>query len=376
MSFMLVINILAVAFSLIAAYTLLGYEKINRCWKWLLAAVLFACWRAPAVIGYVRRHALLEGDLFSILSYVGYGFFGVGFILFCLLIGRDAIWFSGYGLAKLLHRANARFSPMNNAALHRANMAVLLLTLLLSVFSLYQGMKISSLHEEIIYTPKVSREVTIVQVNDLHIDRSKPLSWLQKTVEKINALQPDAVVMVGDIIDDNIARLGKATELLRQVQSKNGVWFVAGNHELYNGLPSIEKKIREIGYRYLSKNGENVGDLPVYIAGLPDVWMGAESAVGLAEGKEDFYKILLVHNPKYAAQNLRQGFDLQLSGHTHGGQIFPLHILTLIANNFLAGRYELENGLLYISRGVGFWGPPMRLLAPSDITVIRLRPQI
>lgn len=373
---MIAINVLALAFSVIAAWTLLGYEKISRWWKWLLAALLFAAWRAPAAVGYLRRYDLLEGNLFSILSYVGYAFFGAGFILFCLLIARDALWFAGYGLAKLLRRSNACFSPMNNAALHRANMAVLLLALLLSVFALYQGMKVPALREVVIYTPKVPREVVIVQVNDLHIDRTKPLAWLQKTVELINAQKADAVVMVGDIIDDNMARLDRETELLRQVKSQNGVWFVSGNHELYNGLPAIERKIREIGYHYLAENGENLGDLPVYIAGLPDVWWGAKSAAGLAEGKDDFYKILLAHNPKYAEDNLRQGFDLQLSGHTHGGQIFPLHILTRLANNFLAGRYELENGLLYISRGVGFWGPPMRLFAPSDITVIRLHPQI
>ena len=128
---------------------------------------------------------------------------------------------------------------------------------------------------------------------------------------------------------------------------------------------------------WLAGEGQQIADLPLYLAGIPDLPVLRNKAGYehiLDRASEHDYKILLAHNPINAAEYIERGFDLQLSAHTHGGQIFPFHLPVKYVNRYLAGLYELPGGKLYISRGAGYWGPPMRLLAPSDMTLIRLRP--
>lgn len=377
MYFIIALFTIAAAGALISARTLVGYNTISLWWKSALFIALFAAWMAPAILNVIRRQGWLEGSWYSAASYVGYSLFGFAFLLFITLLFRDILWFAGYGAAKLFRVGSIDFSPTNVAVLTKVNIITVVLLAVVSAYALYQGLKMPRVNEEIIYTPKVSREIKILQVNDLHIDRSKSLQWLWRIVEMINREQADVVVMPGDIIDDNIGALAEAVKILGNVKSRYGVWFAAGNHELYNGLPAIERAIREIGYRYLFGNGEKVGDLPLYIAGIPDMprFHGKGIAYPGLEGEDDgVYKILLAHNPTNADQYIGQGFDLQLSAHTHGGQIFPFHFAVKYVNRYLAGMYEVGKGKLYISRGAGYWGPPMRLLAPADMTVIWLLP--
>jgi len=369
---------IAAAASLICTRTLLGYNHVEMIWKILLCVLLFTAWMSPPILWLVRDKSWLQQTGYAVFSQVCYFMFGVAFLLFAFLLIRDFLWLCGYGIAKLFHWEAQRFSPFNVALLTKVNIITVLMVLAVSFYALYQGIKLPSVKEVVIKTPKVDREVSILQVNDLHIDRTKSLLWLQQVVTEINRQNADIVVMPGDIIDDNVAVLAKALEVLKGVQAKYGVWFVAGNHELYNGLPSIIREIKNIGFQYLSGEGKKVDGLPLYIAGIPDIpsYYGKKANYPGLEGQKDgSYRILLAHSPVAAKEYIERGFDLQLSGHTHGGQIFPFQIPVKYANHYLAGNYDFGNGKLYISRGAGYWGPPMRLLAPSDITLIRLIPQ-
>ena len=196
-------------------------------------------------------------------------------------------------------------------------------------------------------------------------------------VDLANAQEADLIVLPGDIIDDRMEAVLPQAGELKRLKSRYGVYFSPGNHEFYNGLVEIQWYLQKAGFVWLSENGRNVEGLPLYIAGMPD---GPRQRTQtqyphlLRNADPEAYKILLAHNPAKARAYLGQGFDLQLSAHTHGGQIFPFHLPVRLANNFLSGLYELPEGKLYISRGAGYWGPPMRLLAPSDMTLIRLLP--
>ena len=196
-------------------------------------------------------------------------------------------------------------------------------------------------------------------------------------VDLANAQEADLIVLPGDIIDDRMEAVLPQAGELKRLKSRYGVYFSPGNHEFYNGLVEIQWYLQKAGFVWLSENGRNVEGLPLYIAGMPD---GPRQRTQtqyphlLRNADPEAYKILLAHNPTRAREYLGQGFDLQLSAHTHGGQIFPFHLPVRLANNFLSGLYELPEGKLYISRGAGYWGPPMRLLAPSDMTLIRLLP--
>lgn len=363
--------------ALISARTLCGYNDISPWWKIAVFLLLWTVWAMPAVLGGLRAKGWLDGPVYNTLALGGYFLFGFAFLLLMLLLFRDFIWAVSYGLAKLSGQASAGWSPMNTAALTKANLITLALALLLSLYALYEGVKTPRVREIVIETSKTDREIKILQINDMHIDRSKPVKWFAGMVDLANAQEADLIVLPGDIIDDRMEAVLPQAGELKRLKSRYGVYFSPGNHEFYNGLVEIQWYLQKAGFVWLSENGRNVEGLPLYIAGMPDgprQQMQTQYPHLLRGADPEAYKILLAHNPAKARAYLGRGFDLQLSAHTHGGQIFPFHLPVRLANNFLSGLYELPEGKLYISRGAGYWGPPMRLLAPSDMTLIRLLP--
>ena len=170
---------------------------------------------------------------------------------------------------------------------------------------------------------------------------------------------------------------------LEELQSKYGIFAVFGNHEFYNGLMPWQFKFGKMGWSALFNYGLPVKDTELYVGGVPDVSIARGSPFfkidvdrTLENSSDGQYKILLSHTPRFQKEMITKAqYDLQLSGHTHGGQIFPFHLLVKQANKYLAGLYDVNDTKLYLSRGAGYWGPPMRLFAPSEITVIRLKPE-
>ena len=164
---------------------------------------------------------------------------------------------------------------------------------------------------------------------------------------------------------------------MKGLKAKEGIYFVTGNHEFYAGYKPTVETLKKLGFTFLENGGVSLED--IYIAGIPDTFSGhfygknADLEKTFAESGDNRYRILLSHTPTdFGRQN---NFNLEISGHTHGGQIFPFHILTLLHNKYLAGLYKRENNAhIYVTRGAGQWGPQMRFLAPSEITVIKLTP--
>lgn len=364
--------------ALITARTLCGYNNIPLFWKTAVFLLLWAVWAMPAILGGIRAKGWFEGSVYNGLALSGYFLFGFAFLLFAVLLLRDIVWGFSYAAAKFWGQPSAAWSPVNVAALTKANLVVLAVVLLLSFYALYEGIKTPRVQEIVINTPKVEREIKILQINDMHIDRSKPVKWFADMVDLANRQQADIIVLPGDIIDDRMNAVTAQADELKRLNSRYGIYFSPGNHELYNGLVEIQWYIQQAGMVWLSENGKNVDGLPLYIAGLSDGPRQRQQQVEypylLKDAQPEAYKILLSHNPTKAREYLGMGFDLQLSAHTHGGQIFPFHLPVRLVNNFLSGLYELPEGKLYISRGAGYWGPPMRLFAPSDMTLIRLIP--
>ncbi len=368
----------ALAGSLISARTLCGYNQISLVWKIVIFFLLFACWLMPAFMMAMRGQEWLPPEIFNRLSTACYFLFGFVFILLMLLLLRDLLWGAAYGVSCLVGKSSSSWSPLNVSVLTKANLATLAATFLVSLYALYAGVKTPAVREMEIRTPKVDREITLLQINDMHIDRTKPVRRFAAIVDKANSLQADVVVLPGDIVDDRLDAILPHLNELQRLKGKYGVYYSAGNHEFYNGMIPIHVYMLKMGIMALSGSGVNVEGLPLYIAGIPDTPAMRKKAGFpnvLVGAKPDAYKILMSHNPTLAREYLARGFDLQLSAHTHGGQIFPFHIPVKIVNNYLAGMYDLPEGKLYISRGAGYWGPPLRLLAPSDMTLIRLLPE-
>lgn len=377
MYFFLAFFTIATAGAVISARTLCGYNQISIFWKISIFLILWGSWLAPLILGIIRRKGWIEGWFFDVLSFAGYFMFGFAFILFMLLIFRDIVWSSAFHLSKFWHTPSQSWNPMNVVALTKANFIVFGLAVLVSFYSLYHGIKTPQIREVVIETSKVDHEIKLLQINDMHIDRSKPVSWFANMVKVANAENADVVLLPGDIIDDKVDYIMPQIEPLKGLKSRYGIYFAPGNHEFYNGLTGIQWQLGKLGWTWLSGSGRTIDELPLYIAGIPDIPSRREVSSYenlLNDSKSDDYKILLAHNPSHAQEFIKLGFDLQLSAHTHGGQIFPFHIPTKYVNHYLAGLYELDGGKLHISRGAGYWGPPFRLLAPSDMTLIRLKP--
>ncbi|MCK8677154.1 metallophosphoesterase [Streptomyces lichenis] len=215
----------------------------------------------------------------------------------------------------------------------------------------------------------------IAVVSDIHLGPILGRAHTQRIVDTINATQPDLVAVVGDLVDGSVADLGPAAEPLAQLQARHGSFFVTGNHEYFSGATEWVDHVRELGLRPLQN--ERVEMAGFDLAGVNDPAGETENDgpdFGAALGDRDRTRtsVLLAHQPIVIDEAVRHGVDLQLSGHTHGGQLWPGNLLAELANPTVAGLERYGDTQLYVSRGAGAWGPPVRVGAPSDITLVQL----
>ena len=381
--FMIGALIIAIAASAISVKTLVGYTEMRSVYKILISLLIVSAWFAPVIVSVIRATAWGNTRFFAYVSDVGY-FLGIVFLLLILLLLRDFLWFFAYETAKLIKAPYAAaLNPSDVRMLNLANLYTVALTFLLGFYALYEGIKLPAVKEVTLASPALKREYTLVQLSDLHINRTIPPERIEKLVEKVNTLEPDVILLTGDIGDDKVEAVGPQMAALEELQSKYGTFAVFGNHEFYNGLMPWQFKFGKMGWSALFNYGLPVKDTELYVGGVPDVSIARGSPFfkidvdrTLENSSDGQYKILLSHTPRFQKEMITKAqYDLQLSGHTHGGQIFPFHLLVKQANKYLAGLYDVNDTKLYLSRGAGYWGPPMRLFAPSEITVIRLKPE-
>lgn len=220
---------------------------------------------------------------------------------------------------------------------------------------------------------------TIVQWSDVHIGPSIRRRFMQALVDRTNALAPDAVAITGDFIDAKFEEIHDQLEPVRELRTRDGVFYVTGNHEYYWNAPAWLDSFEHLGIRHLQNAHEVVrrGDAQLVFAGVTDpVGRGAHKQdvpAALRGAPADAVRVLLSHRPQMAEAASRHGVHLQLSGHTHGGQFFPFNLVIRWFQPIVAGLHRVGSTWLYVSRGTGFWGPPSRLGVGAELTVIELR---
>ncbi|MBG0814467.1 metallophosphoesterase [Planomonospora sp. ID82291] len=233
-------------------------------------------------------------------------------------------------------------------------------------------------------------------VSDIHLGPLTGLGHSERIVRMINSLQADVVAVVGDLVDGTVAELGRLARPLANLESRYGSYFVTGNHEYYtaNGPGEWIEELGGLGVRVLRNERVEIahGGAVLDLAGVDDVTGGAPGGVpggsstgGTgAAGGPDFERalggrdrsrsvVLLAHQPVQAVQAAEHGVDLQLSGHTHGGQMAPFNLVVPVQQPVVAGLGEVGGTQVYVTRGAGFWGPPVRVGAPPEITLLELR---
>jgi predicted MPP superfamily phosphohydrolase len=221
----------------------------------------------------------------------------------------------------------------------------------------------------------------IVQLSDLHVGPTLKRDFVQRVVNTANGLDPHLIALTGDVADGFPPALRDDVAPLAGLRAPHGKYFVTGNHEYYWDAAAWLRELERLGFNPLV-NAHRVihhGTARLVVAGVTDLSASpgvsghrSDPAAAVAGAPESDVRVLLAHQPKSAFAARAAGYDLQLSGHTHGGQYFPFTLLVRLFQPFVAGLHRLEAMWLYVSRGTGYWGPPLRLGAPAEITLIQL----
>lgn len=370
MLFLSAMIIIAISCLAITYKTLVGYGNFPLWVRILVFLLLVIAWFSPVLLRLIRDSGWLSDTSYAIAAKSAYFLMGFAFILFMVLLFRDIIWYAVYYISR-----DESLSPNNVHLLNRNNLLAVGVSLLIALYGVYEANKQPAVKEITIADNRIKQNTRVVVASDFHIDQATPMRQIHQFVNGINALNPDYVLLVGDIIDDEPQYLQTQMEELKKLQGKK-VYLSLGNHEYYNSPVKWMIEFTNMGFEVLQNTGETVADTGLYIGGVPDASADTVNFDKALYGADETqYKILMSHAPR-TADALEEGqVNLQVSGHTHGGQIFPFHFLAKEANGYLAGMYGVNGNQLYITRGAGYWGPPMRILAPSDITVIDFKPQ-
>ncbi len=219
----------------------------------------------------------------------------------------------------------------------------------------------------------------IVQITDTHVGPTTMNGYMKTIVERVNMLEPDIVVFTGDIADGTVSCNRNQVSHLADLSTRYGSYFVTGNHEYFYGEHAWLEEVDRLGLRVLINEHQvlTCGKGRIILAGVTDYSAGRYNSnrasnpkASLSGASQCNVKILLAHQPRSIYAAAESGFDLQISGHTHGGQYYPCHFTNF--SPYLAGLYKFNNTWIYVSRGTGYWGPPIRLGATSEITLIKL----
>jgi uncharacterized protein len=236
----------------------------------------------------------------------------------------------------------------------------------------------------ILNLPEALHGFSIAQISDIHVGPTIKRGFVERIVGRVNDLKADLIAVTGDLVDGTVHQLSHHTAPLAKLTARHGAFFVTGNHEYYSGERAWTQEIRRLGLTVLKNQHvvlQHDGALLV-LAGVTDI--GAHhfdpaqrsdpaAALSGAPGNAGA-RILLAHQPSSADAAASAGFDVQISGHTHGGQFWPWNFFVRYFQPFTAGLHRLRNLWVYVNRGTGYWGPPNRLGIPSEITRIRLVP--
>jgi predicted MPP superfamily phosphohydrolase len=254
----------------------------------------------------------------------------------------------------------------------------------LGVFAVRSGLARVALREVNVTLDRLPKELhglTIAQLTDVHVGPTIGREFIERIVEQTNAIEPDVIAITGDLVDGSVEELREHVAPLAKLRARHGVYFVTGNHEYYSGVEAWCEELGRLGIRVLRNERVSIGhgDVSFDLAGIDDHQAsqfgnghGADLPRALAGRDPSRELVLLAHQPRAVFEAQEHGVGLQLSGHTHGGQIWPWRYLVRLQQPVVSGLARFGKTLVYVSNGTGYWGPPMRLSAPAEITKLTL----
>jgi predicted MPP superfamily phosphohydrolase len=342
-------------------------------WARVLTVTIVALGVAMPATLFAAR--LLPGSVARPAIWVSFIWMGVGFLLVAFFGLADLARLLAFVVAR--YRGPAEPDPERRIVLARmvaAGVTAVVAGLsTIGIRSALSGIQIKQLDVKLRGLPQELAGFRLVQISDVHVGPLLRKDWVAHIVEQIRQLAPDLVAITGDLVDGRVHELREHVAPLAKIEARRGVYFVTGNHEYYSGVEEWYAHLPSLGVRPL--RNERVEVAPgLELAGIEDPTGAPDLAAALHGRDPEVALVLLAHQPRQFAEAAKRGVPLTLSGHTHGGQIWPFSWLVALAQPYLAGLHRRGESQLYVSRGTGFWGPPMRVFAPAEITLLRLQP--
>lgn len=339
---------------------------------------------AVLTFSFLPVSRMLPRTVETAFAWVVFPWLGFTLLMLVSMLATDVFWL----LINLLQPAPMH-DPGRRLLIQRAiGFTALGASGLLGVFSLWNGLRqvtVKPLTVRLNRLPKSLDGLKIVQISDLHIGPLIDGEWLRQIVDKVNALKPDIIVVTGDLADGSVEKLGHLVAPIADLTAPLGVYFITGNHEYYYGVEPWCAHIASLGLRVLRNERVSIVSGAQRdsfdLAGVDD-WssrrfsgQGPDLPKALAGRDPDKALVLLAHQPVAIDEASAHGVDFQLSGHTHGGQIWPFNYVVYLQQPYVKGfhRHLGTATQIYVSSGTGFWGPPMRFGTSSEITNITLR---
>lgn len=327
---------------------------------------------APIITHQLSRHGYEDAARF--VAHAGYLWMGFLFFFVCLNLSAD--------LLRLPLRAAGRGGIAAGAAAWIAGRSAFLciagLAVALSAYAIVEATRIEVVRVRIVTDrlPASVPSLRIAQITDLHLGHIHRIGKAREVAALVARERPDLFVSTGDLVDGELDGVEGLAEILRGIPAPRGKIAVLGNHEYYAGIDRSIAFTRKSGFTLLRDESVSIDDA-VRVAGVDDPagaqfgrTVGTSEAALLGNRPDGLFTVLLKHRPQLDPATGGK-FDLQLSGHTHHGQIFPFRLLTRLIYPLLAGDHPVTGGgILHVSRGTGTWGPPMRFLAPPEVTVV------
>jgi predicted MPP superfamily phosphohydrolase len=258
------------------------------------------------------------------------------------------------------------------------DIGIIVISIFITVFGLSEGLETPQVKEveiKIIGLHPDLERFCIAQISDLHIFPDIQRNLVQQIVDRVNDLSPDVIALTGDIAEGDYSQIQRDVDTLAKLRAKCGVFFVTGNHEYIAGAGSWIKVMKNLGFTVLQNEHRLIthGHGVLLLGGVNDHSSHDSSpAKAMGSNTKADVKILLAHQPASIYEAARVGFDLQLSGHTHGGLLSPVRWVASLGAPFQSGLYKYENTQIYVSNGTGNWGIPFRIGAPLEISLLKL----
>jgi uncharacterized protein len=358
-----VLVILALLHAYIGARLLLPFGPVTQAAGAALLATCF--WLLPK--GFGSREG--RGKWAALLPWLTMGFFS---------------WLLVLTLARDVTLLISSLTPFQEAWVRISAIAVMGLTPAITLVGFFMARRVApvvNVDVPLAGLPQALVGFTIAQISDIHVGTTIKRAFVEAIVGRVNRLDADMVAITGDLVDGSVQDLAHHTEPLARLASRHGTYVVTGNHEYYSGAQSWVHELRRLGTRVLMNEhvvldhdgaSLTVAGVTDYSAHHFDPSHRSDPHGAAAGAPTNTHKVLLAHQPRSAAQAQKAGYDLQLSGHTHGGQFWPWNHFVRLQQPFTGGLNRLGSMWIYINRGTGYWGPPMRFGIPSEITLIRL----